>query len=106
MQAFKDNIDKELMNAEGPNGEDKKFNIYYNADKKSIMRLKSLDKNDDQDIVKNLDGPTFLAIKNPDLHLIASVYVVTNKDEDRQIFLRQSIVSEGNWKKYQTNSVE
>lgn len=43
LQAFKDNIDKELMN-EDPDDEEKKFNIYYNADKKSIVRLKSLDK--------------------------------------------------------------
>lgn len=97
LQAFKDNIDKELMNVEDPDDEDNKFNIYYNADKKSIMRLKSLDKNNDPDIVKNLDGPTFLAIKNPDLHLIASVYVVTNEDEDRQIFLRKSLISKDDW---------
>lgn len=44
LQAFKDNIDKELMN-EDPNDEEKKFNIYYNADKKSIVRLKALSKN-------------------------------------------------------------
>lgn len=46
LQAFKDNIDKELMNAEGPDDEEKKFNIYYNADKKSIVRLKALDRGD------------------------------------------------------------
>lgn len=44
LQAFKDNIDKELMD-EGPDDEEKKFNIYYNADKKSIVRLKALAKN-------------------------------------------------------------
>lgn len=43
LQAFKDNIDKELMNAEGSDDE---FNIYYNADKKSIVRLKALDRGD------------------------------------------------------------
>lgn len=28
LQAFKDNIDKELMSAEGPDDEEKKLNIY------------------------------------------------------------------------------
>ena len=97
LQAFKDNMDKELMNIEGPNNEEKKFNIYYNADKKSILRLKGLDKNNDPTIRKNMDGPTFLAIKNDDLHFSASVYVVVNKDKDRQIFLRKSFIPKDNW---------
>lgn len=100
LQAFKDNIDKELMNVEGPDDEEKKFNIYYNADKKSIVRLKALAKNKRGDaFLRDLSRGTALEIQNDDLQFIANVYVASNEDEDRQIFLRQSIISEGNWKK-------
>lgn len=100
LQAFKDNIDKELMNAEGPDDEEKKFNIYHNADKKSIVRLKALAKNKRGGaFLRDLSRGTALEIQNDDLQFIANVYVASNEDEDRQIFLRQSIISEGNWKK-------
>ena len=100
LQAFKDNIDKELMSAEGPDEEEKKFNIYYNADKKSIVRLKALDKNKRGGaFLRDLSRGTAIEIQNDDLQFIANVYVASNEDEDRQIFLRQSIISEGNWKK-------
>lgn len=100
LQAFKDNIDKELMNAEGSDDEEKKFNIYYNADKKSIVRLKALAKNKRGGaLLRDLSRGTALEIQNDDLQFIANVYVASNEDEDRQIFLRQSIISEGNWKK-------
>lgn len=100
LQAFKDNIDKELMAAEGPDDEEKKLNIYYNADKKSIVRLKALAKNKRGGaFLRDLSRGTALEIQNDDLQFIANVYVASNEDEDRQIFLRQSIISEGNWKK-------
>lgn len=95
LQAFKDNIDKELMNAEGPDDEEKKFNIYYNADKKSIVRLKALAKNERGDVsLRNFGRGTALEIRNDDLQFIANIYVAANKDKDRQIFLRQSIISQ------------
>ena len=100
LQAFKDNIDKELMSAEGPDDEEKKFNIYYNTDKKSIVRLKALAKNKRGGaFLRDLSRGTAIEIQNDDLQFIANVYVASNEDEDRQIFLRQSIISEGNWKK-------
>ena len=99
LQAFKDNIDKELMNAEGPDDEEKKFNIYYNADKKSIVRLKALSKNKwgNKASLRNFGRGTVLEILNDDLHFVANVYVAANKDQDRQIFLRQSIISQDKW---------
>lgn len=98
LQAFKDNIDKELMNAEGPDDEEKKFNIYYNADKKSIVRLKALAKNERGDVsLRNFGRGTALEIRNDDLQFVANVYVAANKDKDRQIFLRQSIISQDKW---------
>lgn len=96
LQAFKDNIDKELMNAEGPDDEEKKFNIYYNADKKSIVRLKALDRGD-RGGVRNFGRGTAIEIINDDLEFVANIYVATNKDQDRQIFLRQSIISKDKW---------
>ena len=98
LQAFKDNIDKELMNTEGPDDEEKKFNIYYNADKKSIFRLKALGKNwRGGSSLRNFGRGTALEIQNDDLEFIANVYVASNKSGDRQIFLRQSIIKQGNW---------
>lgn len=98
LQAFKDNIDKELMNAEGPDDEEKKFNIYYNTDKKSIVRLKALAKNERGDVsLRNFGRGTALEIRNDDLQFVANVYVAANKDQDRQIFLRQSIISQDKW---------
>ena len=97
LQAFKDNIDKELM-SENPDDEEKKFNIYYNADKKSIVRLKALAKNDRGDVsLRNFGRGTALEIRNDDLQFIANIYVASNKDQDRQIFLRQSIISQDKW---------
>lgn len=96
LQAFKDNIDKELMNDEGPDDEEKKFNIYYNADKKSIVRLKALDRGD-RGGTRNFGRGTALEIINDDLEFVANIYVATNKDQDRQIFLRQSIISQDKW---------
>lgn len=98
LQAFKDNIDKELMN-EDPDDEEKKFNIYYNADKKSIVRLKALAKNkwNSKPSLRNFGRGTALEILNDDLHFVANVYVAPNKDGDRQIFLRQSIISQDKW---------
>ena len=100
LQAFKDNIDKELMNAEGPDDEEKKFNIYYNADKKSIVRLKALSKNKwgNKASLRNFGRGTALEIINDDLEFVANIYVAANKDQDRQIFLRQSIISQDKWK--------
>ena len=95
LQAFKDNIDKELMD-EGPDDEEKKFNIYYNADKKSIVRLKALDRGD-RGGLRNFGRGTALEILNDDLHFVANIYVAANKDQDRQIFLRQSIISQDKW---------
>ena len=99
LQAFKDNIDKELMNAEGPDDEEKKFNIYYNADKKSIVRLKSLDnrKNGNGPLLEQTNRGTYFDIQNDDLQFVANIYVAANKDKDRQIFLRQSIISQDKW---------
>ena len=97
LQAFKDNIDKELMD-EDPDDEEKKFNIYYNADKKSIVRLKALAKNwRGGAILRNFGRGTCLEIQNDDLEFIANIYVAANKDQDRQIFLRQSIISQDKW---------
>lgn len=97
LQAFKDNIDKELMN-ENPDDEEKKFNIYYNADKKSIVRLKGLAKNERGDVsLRNFGRGTALEIRNDDLQFVANIYVAANKDQDRQIFLRQSIISKDKW---------
>lgn len=108
LQAFKDNIDKELMNAEGPDDEEKKFNIYYNADKKSIVRLKALAKNERGDVsLRNFGRGTALEIRNDDLQFVANIYVAANKDQDRQIFLRQSIIYlKINGITYQKNSIE
>ena len=98
LQAFKDNIDKELMDDEGPDDEEKKFNIYYNADKKSIVRLKALAKNwRGGAILRDLSRGTALEIQNDDLEFFSNVYVASNKSGDRQIFLRQSIIKQGNW---------
>ena len=98
LQAFKDNIDKELMNAEGSDDEEKKFNIYYNADKKSIVRLKALDRGDRGGAsLRNFGRGTALEIINDDLEFVANIYVAANKDQDRQIFLRQSIISQDKW---------
>ena len=99
LQAFKDNIDKELMNAEGPDDEEKKFYIYYNADKKSIVRLKSLDnrKNGNGPLLEQTNRGTYFDIQNDDLQFVANIYVAANKDKDRQIFLRQSIISQDKW---------
>ena len=96
LQAFKDNIDKELMNAEGPDDEEKKFNIYYNTDKKSIVRLKALDRGD-RGGLRNFGRGTAIEIINDDLEFVANIYVAANKDQDRQIFLRQSIISQDKW---------
>ena len=96
LQAFKDNIDKELMNAEGPDDEEKKFNIYYNADKKSIVRLKALDRGD-RGGLRNFGRGTAIEIINDDLEFVANIYVAANKDQDRQISLRQSIISQDKW---------
>ena len=97
LQAFKDNIDKELMN-EDPDDEEKKFNIYYNADKKSIVRLKALDRGDRGGAsLRNFGRGTALEIINDDLEFVANIYVAANKDQDRQIFLRQSIISQDKW---------
>lgn len=96
LQAFKDNIDKELINAEGPDDEEKKFNIYYNADKKSIVRLKALDRGD-RGGVRNFGRGTAIEIINDDFEFVANIYVAANKDQDRQIFLRQSIISQDKW---------
>lgn len=95
LQAFKDNIDKELMN-ENPDDEEKKFNIYYNADKKSIVRLKALDRGD-RGSLRNFGRGTAIEIINDDLEFVANIYVAANKDQDRQIFLRQSIISQDKW---------
>ena len=97
LQAFKDNIDKELM-SENPDDEEKKFNIYYNADKKSIVRLKALAKNwRGGAILRNFGRGTCLEIQNDDLQFLSNVYVASNKSGDRQIFLRQSIISQDKW---------
>lgn len=96
LQAFKDNIDKELMNAEGPDDEEKKFNIYYNDDKKSIVRLKALDRGD-RGSLRNFGRGTAIEIINDDIEFVANIYVAANKDQDRQIFLRQSIISQDKW---------
>lgn len=97
LQAFKDNIDRELMN-EDPDDEEKKFNIYYNADKKSIVRLKGLAQGKwGKTSLRNFGRGTALEILNDDLQFVANVYVATNKDQDRQIFLRQSIISQDKW---------
>ena len=96
LQAFKDNIDKELMNAEGPDDEEKKFNIYYNVDKKSIVRLKALDRGD-RGGLRNFGRGTAIEIINDNLEFVANIYVAANKDQDRQIFLRQSIISQDKW---------
>ena len=95
LQAFKDSIDKELMN-ENPDDEEKKFNIYYNADKKSIVRLKALDRGD-RGGLRNFGRGTAIEIINDDLAFVANIYVAANKDQDRQIFLRQSIISQDKW---------
>ena len=98
LQAFKDNIDKELMD-EDPDDEEKKFNIYYNADKKSIVRLKALSKSKwgNKASLRNFGRGTALEILNDDLQFVANIYVASNKDQDRQIFLRQSIISQDKW---------
>lgn len=46
LQAYKDHIDKEFIDSEGPDKENDKFMIFYNADKKGIQRLKGLAKNE------------------------------------------------------------
>ena len=69
-----------------------------NADKKSIVRLKALAKNERGDVsLRNFGRGTALEIINDDLQFVANVYVASNKDGDRQIFLRQSIISQDKW---------
>lgn len=88
------------MNVEDPDDGEKKFNIFYNADKKSIVRLKGLAKNKRGGaFLRDLSRGTALEIQNDDLQFTANVYVASNEDGDRQIFLRQSIILKGNWKK-------
>ena len=85
---------------EDPDDEEKKFNIYYNADKKSIVRLKGLSKNKygEAASLRNFGRGTALEILNDDLQFVADIYVAANKDQDRQIFLRQSIITQDKWK--------
>ena len=83
---------------EDPDDEEKKFSIYYNADKKSIVRLKGLAQGKwGKASLRNFGRGTALEILNDDLQFVANVYVATNKDQDRQIFLRQSIISQDKW---------
>ena len=97
LQAFKDNIDNELID-EINSDKENEFNTYYNADKKSIVRLKGLAKNKRGGaFLSESSYGTYLDIHNNELRFDALVYVVPNKDKDRQIFLRQSIIKQGNW---------
>lgn len=97
LQAFKDNIDNELID-EINSDKENEFNTYYNADKKSIVRLKGLAKNKRGGaFLSESSYGTYLDIHNDELRFDALVYVVPNKDKDRQIFLRQSIIKQGNW---------
>lgn len=100
LQAYKDNIDKEFADSEGPSKDDDKFAIYYNADKKGIQRLKGLAKNErgGAHFTENSYG-TYLDIQNDELKFAAMIYVAGNKDGDRQCFLRQSLVKQGSWEK-------
>lgn len=100
LQAYKDNIDREFAAAEGPDADNTKFNTFYNADKKSITRLKGLAK--DHSYYLNNNFGTFLNLTFVDVPCTVHIAVVTdNKDPreaDRAIFLRQSIISENAWK--------
>ena len=92
LQAYKDHIDKEFIDSEGPDKENDKFMIFYNADKKGIQRLKGLAKNERGGVhlTDNSRG-TFFDIQNDKLKFVANVSVATTNDSDRQVFLRQSI---------------
>ena len=47
--------------------------------------------------VRNFGRGTAIEIINDDLEFVANIYVAANKDQDRQIFLRQSIISQDKW---------
>ena len=99
LQAYKDHIDKEFIDSEGPDKENDKFMIFYNADKKGIQRLKGLAKNERGGVhlTDNSRG-TFFDIQNDKLKFVANVSVATTNDSDRQVFLRQSLIAQDNWK--------
>lgn len=73
--------------------------IFYNADKKGIQRLKGLAKNERGGVhlTDNSRG-TFFDIQNDKLKFVANVSVATTNDSDRQVFLRQSLIAQDNWK--------
>lgn len=100
LQAFKDNIDNELID-EINSDKENEFNTYYNADKKSIFRLKKLiDKKHDPNLnILNRGSETYLHVfsTDSDLSFIADVSVINNKDGDKQIFLRPSLIKKENW---------
>lgn len=100
LQAFKDNIDNELMD-EINSVKENEFNTYYNADKKSIFRLKKLiDKNRSSKLNISYKGSeSYLHIFHidSDFSFIADVSVINNKDKDKQIFLRPSLIKKENW---------
>lgn len=100
LQAFKDNMDNELID-EINSDKENEFNTYYNADKKSIVRLKKLiDKNHDPNLNISYKGSeSYLHVFSidSDLSFIADVSVINNKDRDKQIFLRPSLIKKENW---------
>lgn len=100
LQAFKDNIDNELID-EINSDKENEFNTYYNADKKSIVRLKKLiDKNHDPNLnilYKGSESYLHVFSIDSDLSFIADVSVINNKDRNKQIFLRPSLIKKESW---------
>ena len=97
LQAYKDNIDKEFMSAEGPDKENDRFLTYYNADKKAIQRLKGLADGEYKANVQETAMGTYLDINNSKNKFYASIFVEYNKNLDREVFLRQSLIEQGKW---------
>lgn len=97
LQAYKDSIDKELNSIEIPGDKEKKFLDYYNKDKKSIQKIYSLSNKKEGISLFKSDFGYYIKIQNT--YFDGFVYVVPNKDKDRQIFLRQSVIDQEKWNK-------
>lgn len=85
----------DVMNDDAKGLPDNYDNIYVL--KKIIDTINMLNKGKNDQYLRNFGRGTALEIRNDDLQFVANVYVATNKDQDRQIFLRQSIISQDKW---------
>lgn len=99
LQAYKDSIDKELMNIDGPSEGNDKIMDYYKKDKRGIQRLKALNKSKSGAHFTEDHFGTYLGILNTEIGFSASIYLVGNKENDRLIFLRQSLIDNDKWER-------